>query len=52
LDAYESSRIYKERTKKCHDKHIMKKRFEKGDVVLLFNTKLRLFPGKLKSRPL
>ena len=28
----------------------MKKRFKKGDMVLLFNSRLRLFPGKLKSR--
>jgi len=47
LEAYESSCIYKERTKKWYDKHIMKKRFEKGDMVLLFNLRLRLFSGKL-----
>ena len=49
LEAYESSHIYKEQTKKWHDKHIMNKRFKKGDMVLLFNSRLRLFPGKLKS---
>jgi len=48
LEAYESSHIYK--TKKWHNKHIMKKRFKKGDMVLLFNSRLRLFSGKLKSR--
>jgi len=47
LAAYESSRNYKERTKKWRDKYIMKKRFDKGDIVLLFNLRLRLFPGKL-----
>ena len=31
-EAYENSRIYKERTKKWHDKHIMTKRFDKGDM--------------------
>jgi len=50
LEAYESSRIYEEQTKKWHDKHIMKKRSEKGDMVLLFNSRLRLFLGKLKSQ--
>jgi len=45
LEAYESSRIYKERTRKWHDKHIMKKRFEKADIILLFHSRLRLFPG-------
>jgi len=50
LEAYENSRIYKDRTKKWHDKHIVTKRFDKGDMVLLFNSRLRLFSGKLKSR--
>ena len=49
LDVYESLCIYKERTKKWHDKHITG-RFKKGDVVLLFNSRLKLFSGKLKSR--
>ena len=50
LDAYESSKVYKERTKAFHDKRITKKTFTAGDHVLLFNSKLKLFPGKLKSR--
>ncbi|GKA02177.1 reverse transcriptase domain-containing protein [Tanacetum coccineum] len=51
LDAYESSISYKERTKRWHDKRIkMSINYEKGDKVLLFNSRLRLFPGKLKSR--
>jgi len=50
LEAYESSRIYKESTKHWHDKHIIKKIFEVGNLVFLFNSKLRLFPGKLRSR--
>ena len=49
--AYENSKIYKERTKKLHDKHLKNnKQFQVGDHVLLYNTRLRLFPGKLKSR--
>ena len=48
--AYENSRIYKERTKKWHDAKIKIKEFREGDQVLLFNSRLRLFPGKLKSR--
>jgi len=43
-------RIYKERTKKRHDKHIIKRDFKSGDLVLLFNSRLRIFPGKLRSR--
>ncbi|GJW79610.1 reverse transcriptase domain-containing protein [Tanacetum coccineum] len=51
LDAYESSITYKERTKRWHDKRInLPINYEKGDKVLLFNSQLRLFPGKLKSR--
>ncbi|GJY03806.1 reverse transcriptase domain-containing protein [Tanacetum coccineum] len=51
LDAYESLISYKERTKKWHDKRIKTPtNYEKGDKVLLFNSRLRLFPGKLKSR--
>ncbi|XP_010419011.1 PREDICTED: uncharacterized protein LOC104704662 [Camelina sativa] len=50
LDAYESSKIYKERTKAFHDKRILPRVFKEGDLVLLFNSRLRLFPGKLKSR--
>ncbi|CAA7037213.1 unnamed protein product [Microthlaspi erraticum] len=50
LDAYESSKIYKERTKAFHDKKIIRKDLKEGDRVLLFNSRLKLFPGKLKSR--
>ena len=48
--AYENARIYKERTKAWHDKHITRKEFEVGQQVLLFNSRLKLFLGKLKSR--
>ncbi|XP_050233256.1 uncharacterized protein LOC126681750 [Mercurialis annua] len=48
--AYESAQLYKERTKKIHDANISKKEFHERDYVLLFNSRLRLFPGKLKSR--
>ena len=50
LNAYENAIIYKERTKIWHDKKITKKEFNVGDPVLLFNSRLRLFPGKLRSR--
>ncbi|XP_043714537.1 uncharacterized protein LOC122662898 [Telopea speciosissima] len=49
-DAYESSCIYKDRTKAFHDKHIVQKSFVPNQRVWLFNSKLRLFPGKLRSR--
>ena len=50
LNAYESSQIYKERTKAIHDKKIILKQFTKGDKVLLFNSRLKIFPGKLRSK--
>ncbi|CAL2271308.1 unnamed protein product [Prunus armeniaca] len=48
--AYDSSRIYKERTKTFHDSQILRKEFRPRQQVLLFNSRLKLFPGKLKSR--
>ena len=50
LQAYENAKIYKERTKRTHDERIMRRNFKEGDLVLLFNSRLRLFLGKLKSR--
>ncbi|CAM8998028.1 unnamed protein product [Rhodiola kirilowii] len=50
LDSYESSKIYKERTRRWHDKLILKRQFSVGDKVLLFNSRYKLFPGKFKSR--
>nr|GFA29820.1 reverse transcriptase domain-containing protein [Tanacetum cinerariifolium] len=48
--AYENSLIYKERTKKLHDAMIKNRIFNVGDQVLLFNSRLNIFLGKLKSR--
>ena len=50
LDSYENARIYKEKPKKWHDKKLVPKDFEVGDLVLLYNCRLKLFPKKLKSR--
>ena len=50
LDVYENSMIYKERIKKWHNKRISRKEFNEGDIVLLFNSRLKMFPGKLRSR--
>ena len=36
--------------KKTHDKHIFRKSFSPGDRVLIYNSRLHLFPGKLRSR--
>ncbi|XP_037495506.1 uncharacterized protein LOC119370775 [Jatropha curcas] len=50
LSAYESAKIYKDRTKQWHDKHIIMRNLKVGQQVLLYNSRLRLFPGKLCSR--
>nr|GFA19766.1 reverse transcriptase domain-containing protein [Tanacetum cinerariifolium] len=48
--AYENSLIYKEKTKKIHDSKIKNHVFNNGDQVLLFNSRLKIFSGKLKTR--
>nr|GEV65093.1 reverse transcriptase domain-containing protein [Tanacetum cinerariifolium] len=47
--AYKNSLIYKERTKKLHGAKIKNRIFNVGDQVLLFNFRLKIFSGKLKS---
>nr|GFB67357.1 reverse transcriptase domain-containing protein [Tanacetum cinerariifolium] len=48
--AYDNSLIYKEQTKKLHDDKIKNCIFNVGDQVLLFNFRLKIFLGMLKSR--
>ncbi|KAJ9170857.1 hypothetical protein P3X46_018922 [Hevea brasiliensis] len=50
LEAYENSKIYKEKTKAFHDKLILRKQFVIGQKVLLYNSILKLMPNKLHSR--
>ncbi|GKA73270.1 reverse transcriptase domain-containing protein [Tanacetum coccineum] len=45
--SYENSLIYKEKTKKIHDSKIKNQEFHVGDYVLLFNSRLKIFSGKL-----
>ena len=42
--------LYKSKTKVFHDKQIVLKEFKIGQQVLLYNSRLKLFPGKLRSR--
>ena len=49
-DAYFNSKIAKDKLKKWHDQLITRKNFNQGDQVLLYDSKLHLFPGKLKSK--
>nr|GEV84641.1 reverse transcriptase domain-containing protein [Tanacetum cinerariifolium] len=48
--AYENSLIYKEKTKRMHDSKIKDRDFNVGDRVLLFNSRLKIFSGQLKTR--
>nr|GEV32639.1 reverse transcriptase domain-containing protein [Tanacetum cinerariifolium] len=48
--AYENFVIYKEKTKKLHDSKIKNRIFNVGYQVLLFNSRLKIFSGKLKTR--
>ncbi|GJY16713.1 hypothetical protein Tco_0387135 [Tanacetum coccineum] len=48
--AYENSLIYKEKTKKIHDSKIKNRVFNVGGRVLLFNSRLKIFSGNLKTR--
>nr|GEY35068.1 reverse transcriptase domain-containing protein [Tanacetum cinerariifolium] len=48
--AYENYLIYKEKTKRINDSKIKNRVFNVGDKVLLYNSLLKIFSGKLKSR--
>lgn len=50
LHTYENAKFYKEKTKRWHDKHIVSRSFEPGQLVFLFNSILMLFPGKLQCK--
>ncbi|RVW77553.1 hypothetical protein CK203_050235 [Vitis vinifera] len=49
-DAYINSKIAKEKMKRWHDQLISRKDFRKGQRVLLYDSKLHIFSGNLKSR--
>ena len=48
--AYENAKLFKEKVKRWHDKRIQKREFNVGDYVLLYNSRLRFFAGKLLSK--
>ena len=43
-EACDHSKAYKNQTKRCHDARIQEKEFEVGQKVLIYNSRLRLFP--------
>ncbi|RVW71789.1 Retrovirus-related Pol polyprotein from transposon 17.6 [Vitis vinifera] len=49
-DAYINSKVAKQRMKRWHDQLISSKEFHKGQRVLLYDSRLHVFLGKLKSR--
>ena len=49
-EVYENARIYKDKTKRWRDQKILRKEFKARESVPLYNSRLRLFPGKSKSR--
>ena len=49
-ESYDNARIYKEKTKRWHDQKILRREFKAGEQVLLYKSRLELFPGKVKSR--
>ncbi|XP_042012084.1 uncharacterized protein LOC121760492 [Salvia splendens] len=50
LESYESAMWYKEKTRLWHDKNLRVKELQVGQRVLLFQSRLKLMPGKLKSK--
>ncbi|XP_074376970.1 uncharacterized protein LOC141718486 [Apium graveolens] len=50
LQAYENNKVYKEKVKRWYDRRLVRESFVPGQKVLLYNSYLRLFLGKLKSR--
>ncbi|XP_070015902.1 uncharacterized protein [Nicotiana sylvestris] len=48
--AFESTKLYKERMKRMHDQNIVERNFKPGDMVLLYNSRLRLFPGHMARK--
>ena len=49
-EGYDNARIYKDKTKKWHDQRILRREFKIGESIIFYNSRLRLFPSKFKSR--
>ncbi|XP_047951650.1 uncharacterized protein LOC125197000 [Salvia hispanica] len=49
LESYDAAMWYKEKTKLWHDRNLQVKELKVGQKVLLFQYRLKLMPGKLKS---
>ena len=49
-DAYNNARIHQARTKIYHNKNLLRKKNSPEQKVLLYDSRLHLFRGKMKSR--
>ena len=49
-DAYDNTKIAKERMKAIHDRSILRRELYSGDKVILYSSRLHIFPGKLRSK--
>ncbi|XP_073019313.1 uncharacterized protein [Primulina eburnea] len=49
LEAYENTKLYKEKTKRWHDQNIVGREFAVGQHVLLYNSRLKLMPVEIAS---
>ena len=43
-EAYDNAKIYKDMPKKWHDLKILRNEFKAGEQVLLYNSRIKLFP--------
>jgi len=50
LEAYQISLFYKQKTKRFHDNFIARKEFVVSQQILLYNSRLGLMRGKLRSK--
>ncbi|KAK5825023.1 hypothetical protein PVK06_019825 [Gossypium arboreum] len=49
-NAYENAQVYKKKTKAFHDKFITRKQFSIGQKIFLYDSTLKIFVGKLRSK--
>ncbi|CAM8904978.1 unnamed protein product [Rhodiola kirilowii] len=49
-DLLDPGDIYKVRKKACYDKQMVRRKFKRGERILLYKSRLKLFPGKLHTR--
>ena len=50
LEAYKSALLYKEKSKRWHDRRLIRREFKIEDLVLVYNSRLNFFAGQLKSK--